>query len=552
MTGLRFDRIWASDQNWSYPTDSQTARGLSFLGTEEPTFDLHDVMFKELDLKGKWLYDQVRNACERFGQKVQSDDGSAIDGARDAMANAITNALITQRKADEGGYGIVKMANADTVRAGKEYNQAVSPAHLSEYVAEQNTWQNTRDKPQTATRWPDFSEVTGKPRLGSSSSKDVFDTGDATAIPYGYEYVPSTGAVAATRDYAKKLNDTTNSSLKKIATSGLLNDGEDVLGKPKGGTGRGDGNLDANSVYITGTSVSSAGLKFANSPASDGEANKICAGKDDNGSDIRLESSVNIDAWRGIAVRDSANGYRTTYLIDSRTGSVEQRGDISLGAGESATDKRVRCRSGALILSCDVGDFLRIGGGASLSFHNSDGTVSVKYEYGVMTKGEVPVARVTGLGSMATKNLYGGTDPSTLPDDSNQGASVAAVKNTYDHRNDGLKSAAWMSRLDDNHNNIGGSTWEVLNTKQFANYRDDARTPGQIGSYVTAKNVGNNLNLELGSIVNGSSLMPCSLAGTNESNPAARLEGGWRCAGWAGNPSSGYEDRKSTSWVRVW
>ena len=166
MTGLRFDRIWASDQNWTYPTDSQTARGLSFLGTEEPTFDLHDAMFKELDLKDKWLYDQVRNACERFGQDVSV---SIAGGARDTMANAITNALINQRKADEGGYGIVKMANADTVRAGKEYNQAVSPAHLSEYVAEQNTWQNTRDKPQTATRWPDYSEVKNTPNLKSAA-----------------------------------------------------------------------------------------------------------------------------------------------------------------------------------------------------------------------------------------------------------------------------------------------------------------------------------------------------------------------------------------------
>ena len=175
MTGLRFDRIWASDQNWVYPTDSQAARGLSFLGTEEPTFDLHDAMFKELDLQDKWLYDQVRNACERFGQDVSA---SIAGGARDTMANAITSALSTQRKADEGGYGIVKMANADTTRAGKEFNQAVSPAHLSDYVAEQNTWSNTKNKPETATRWPKFDEVTDKPIYGDIiySKKSDFDS----------------------------------------------------------------------------------------------------------------------------------------------------------------------------------------------------------------------------------------------------------------------------------------------------------------------------------------------------------------------------------------
>ena len=97
MANLRFDRIWASDQNWPYPTDSQTARGLSFLGTEEPTFDLHDAMFKELDLQDKWLYEQVRNACERFGQDVSV---SIAGGARDTMANAITNALLNQLCAD--------------------------------------------------------------------------------------------------------------------------------------------------------------------------------------------------------------------------------------------------------------------------------------------------------------------------------------------------------------------------------------------------------------------------------------------------------------------
>lgn len=207
MADLKFNRIWASDQNWAYPTDSQAARGLSFLGTEEPTFDLHDAMFKELDLKDKWLYDQVRNACERFGQDVNV---SIAGGARDTMANAITNALITQRKADEGGYGIVRMADYYQTREGKEYNMAVSPAHLKEYVADQNTWENTKYKPQTATRWPSFDEVTNKPIYGDivwSSKKDFDPAGSASAVEGNLEnaitnLIESLGSAAYTESKA--------------------------------------------------------------------------------------------------------------------------------------------------------------------------------------------------------------------------------------------------------------------------------------------------------------------------------------------------------------
>lgn len=170
---LNFNKTWASDTNPDYPTDMQEKRGLSFLGTEAPTFDLHDALFQRLDIKALWLYDQVRTACERFGQKVQNDNGDLASDARDVMANAITYALINQRKADEGGYGIVCMANADQTNAGQDYNLAVSPKHLTKYVASQNTWENTKDKPQTATRWPNYDEVTNKPSFDPKGSAAV-------------------------------------------------------------------------------------------------------------------------------------------------------------------------------------------------------------------------------------------------------------------------------------------------------------------------------------------------------------------------------------------
>lgn len=167
---LDFDKIWASDTSPDYPSDTQTKRGLSYLGTEPPTFDLHDAIFQRLDKKDQWLYDQVRLTCERFGQSVSE---SVAGASRDTMANAITNALLTQRKADEGGYGIIKMANADQTNAGQEYNFAVSPKHLAEYVSSHNTWENTKDKPQTATRWPEYSEVKNTPILGSAAYFDA-------------------------------------------------------------------------------------------------------------------------------------------------------------------------------------------------------------------------------------------------------------------------------------------------------------------------------------------------------------------------------------------
>lgn len=191
---LDFDKIWASDTSPDYPSDTQTKRGLSYLGTEPPTFDLHDAIFQRLDKKDQWLYDQVRLACERFGQNVSE---SVAGASRDTMANAITNALLTQRKADEGGYGIVRMADYYQTQAGSEYNLAVSPAHLAEYVATKNTWDNTLNKPQTATRWPGWSEVTGKPTFGSAAWVDTsaFDPAGAASERVARDHISAAGFV---------------------------------------------------------------------------------------------------------------------------------------------------------------------------------------------------------------------------------------------------------------------------------------------------------------------------------------------------------------------
>lgn len=204
---LEFNKVWASDTSPEYPTNTQAKRGLSFLGTEAPTFDLHDAIFQRLDLKDQWLYDQIRIACERFGQDV---DNSIAGAARDTMANAITNALLTQRKADEGGYGIVRMANADQTNAGQEYNMAVSPKHLAEFVDSYTRWANIKDKPQTAIRWPDYSEVTNTPIFGSAAWKNASDfesAGASSAVQYNLEtviasLVKSLGSAAYTESTA--------------------------------------------------------------------------------------------------------------------------------------------------------------------------------------------------------------------------------------------------------------------------------------------------------------------------------------------------------------
>lgn len=169
---LDFNKPWASDTSPNYPTDAQAKRGLSFLGTEAPTFDLHDAIFQRIDLKNQWLYDQIRMACNRFGQNV---DTPTSGGSREELASAMSYAITYQRKADEGGYGIVRMANSAQTLAGQEYNLAVSPKHLAEYFTDQNTWDNTKDKPQTATRWPDYSEVKNTPKIGSAAYKDEKD-----------------------------------------------------------------------------------------------------------------------------------------------------------------------------------------------------------------------------------------------------------------------------------------------------------------------------------------------------------------------------------------
>lgn len=166
---INFDRLWAyGAKGLEYPNDTETSIGFDFLGKEYPTTHLHDVMFQDLDKKTRYLWRQIHHACARYGVTIESTDDETYTNG---LGEAINQALLKQIRASEQNTGIIKLATTAIVQAGSEYNMAVSPAQFK----------NELDR-----------------RLKDYTSRNEF-----------------------TSNWAK---------LKKIATTGQLEDGEGFLG----------------------------------------------------------------------------------------------------------------------------------------------------------------------------------------------------------------------------------------------------------------------------------------------------------------------------------
>ena len=123
----RFGKEWSSDsRDQQYPSDNQAAQGLGFLGADAPTTGLHDALWQANDWKDNWLYDQIKTACERHGQSLDL----SVDGSRNALADAIRQALLSQNQASESRVGILEIASRDETMTGEDALRAVVPAHL--------------------------------------------------------------------------------------------------------------------------------------------------------------------------------------------------------------------------------------------------------------------------------------------------------------------------------------------------------------------------------------------------------------------------------------
>lgn len=125
----RFGKEWSSGSNiQEFPSDSQAQQGLSFLGSTPPSYNLHDAMFLALDWKDNWLFDQIKNVTDAYGQTLDL----TIDGQRTQLANAISNAisdgLRNQQVANTTTRGIVELATITEAKAGEDSQRSLTPA----------------------------------------------------------------------------------------------------------------------------------------------------------------------------------------------------------------------------------------------------------------------------------------------------------------------------------------------------------------------------------------------------------------------------------------
>lgn len=367
----RFNRLWAAQSDaLEWPTDDNAETGFGFLGTYTPTTGLHDALFQANDWKDNWLHDQIATACRNFGG-IQLDYEDK--GSRNALSDAIEWALINQNQSSPERLGIIRTATTEQAVAGTDNHLAIVPMTLARTLDNRLVWEGIKNRPQTATRWPNWDEVGFKPNFGSAAwqNSDAFDWAGTAKAYYD----------SLTNDLKALTN-----RLSGIAWSGELNDGHGVLDKSHGGTGRGDGNYNAQWFYAerpasSGNATGLSGLIFGNSVN-----NKICDGED-NGEDIGKSGNISLDTWYGVSIRSTINQYQTTWLHNSRNGDTRQRGGLYL-------DNFVRSTSNTAKLMNNVGDSVEIMDGNKFIIRNSQGYERFHiYDGSLWTPGDISCAR---------------------------------------------------------------------------------------------------------------------------------------------------------------
>lgn len=267
----------------------------------------------------------------------------------------------------------------------------------------------------------DYNKLINKPAIRNAAYQEV-TVSVSTKDPYGYDWTKTDdGAESESCVWTSKksyralkgLYDSLGEAAKsnnyqdldnKLNPKDLnLSEMGGILPKGKGGTGRGDGRADFDIIDTRNLNITDGvdgGIRF-NLPAGGSSKNKIVSG-DDNGESIDRSSNLNVHVWWGFSIYCTQTE-KYSYIHDSRTGVTRQRGDLILGSGIKS-DRSLKNEGGDLYLSCGTKDELRIESGNRLSFRRSDKSVSVGWEDGKMVTGEVPVERLTGVGTAVKYN----------------------------------------------------------------------------------------------------------------------------------------------------
>lgn len=341
----RFGKLWASRSSTvEWPSDANAETGWGYLGTDTPTTGQHDAALQANDWKDNWLHDQMVAVFNNFGAITPNYDDA---GSRNALSDAIYWALLNQNQSSVDRLGIIRTATEAQAIEGTDNHLAIVPLTLERTITNRLVWDGVKNKPETATRWPTWAEVTNKPPFGSAAwlNSDTWDYA-GTALNY-YNSVSNDLKVMSGK-------------LSGIAWDGAINSATGVLDKAHGGRGRGDNSYDGEWFYANGGGVTNTGFVLGSSLST-----KITTG-DDNGDNLDVSSNMNLDTWWGVGIRSSINSYQTTWKHDARSGVTRQRGGMYLNDFVRSTTTTAR-------LLNSYGDAIEVQGGNKLILRNSQG-----------------------------------------------------------------------------------------------------------------------------------------------------------------------------------
>lgn len=125
----RFGKEWSSNSaNQEYPTDQQAGQGFSYLGSVPPSTGLFDALAMAQDWKDNWLFDQIKQVTDTYGQNLDLTEGGDRTQLADAIAKAISDGLLAQQVATTTKKGISELATFEESKAREDNNRTLTPA----------------------------------------------------------------------------------------------------------------------------------------------------------------------------------------------------------------------------------------------------------------------------------------------------------------------------------------------------------------------------------------------------------------------------------------
>lgn len=516
----RFGKEWSSDsRDQQYPSDTQATQGLGFLGADAPTTGLHDALWQANDWKDNWLYDQIKTACERYGQSLDL----SVGGSRNALADAIRQALLMQNQASESRVGILEIASRDETMKGEDALRAVVPAHLRAVLDDRFSQLGSAARRNEG----DF-ERAGAVNALTASLRDAawhgfFDTGNADAIAYGSKDAASTGCAAAVRDDARRRVDDLKHSLGTAALANIFDTGEA-------------------SKIPYGKDAASTGCAAA---VRDESRDAIKSVRNDT--DARFSQLGNASHAR---VVDGDYGSTYASLPFEGVGAVASSGLTRniLAKFDSDTSDKIDAVKSSL-RSAAFTDLFDTGDADSIPYGKQAASTGCAASVRDFAKGLVDTLKKS-LGAAAWKGFFDTGEVSDIPYGYKDAASTGCVATVRDYAKglvEGLKSklgaaAFWGVHDNNNPEELRDGETKLVTEGTLKGLRDRLQSAYGVGTFAMARRISGGA-IKYNQTTEGKNLVTSSTTG-DDGNPT-QLQGEWRCLG------ESHDNRGVTLYVRI-